>query len=76
MAPGSEGRGQPADVAAGLERDLVTVIEGRRPRTWLEATTAGRAALAAELAGLRELIDQVEGATTLSVAPPPRARPA
>jgi len=52
------------------------VIEGRRPRTWLEATTAGRAALAAELAALRELIEQVEAATTPSAAPPPRARPA
>jgi len=52
------------------------LIDGRRPRTWLEATTAGRAALAAELAALRELIAQVEGAAPLSAARPPRARPA
>lgn len=38
-------------------------FEGRRPRTWISATKAGRAAFAAELGALRELIagaDRVE----------------
>jgi DNA-binding MarR family transcriptional regulator len=35
------------------------VIEGRRPRTWISATRAGRAALAAEIAALREIIATV-----------------
>jgi hypothetical protein len=36
-------------------------FEGRRPRTWLSATRAGRAALAEELKALRELISRVDG---------------
>jgi DNA-binding MarR family transcriptional regulator len=32
------------------------VLEGRRPRTWLTVTPAGRAALAAEIAALRDII--------------------
>lgn len=36
------------------------VLDGRRPRTWLSATDAGRHALAAELAALREIIASVE----------------
>ena len=31
-------------------------FEGRRPRTWIGATKAGRSAFAAELAALRDLI--------------------
>ncbi|MEY9928822.1 DNA-binding MarR family transcriptional regulator [Catenulispora sp. GP43] len=44
--------------------DLVGVekgYEGRRPRTWITLTDAGRAALAAEIAQLKRLISQVEG---------------
>ena len=33
--------------------------EGRRPRTWVSVTAAGRAALAAELRALRELLDGI-----------------
>ena len=33
---------------------------GKRPRTWVEATRAGRAALKAELAALHELIGRVD----------------
>lgn len=33
--------------------------EGRRPRTWVNATTQGRRALAYHLAALQQLIDQV-----------------
>jgi DNA-binding MarR family transcriptional regulator len=32
------------------------VIEGRRPRTWVSATRAGRPALTAEIAALQEII--------------------
>ena len=35
-------------------------FEGRRPRTWMSATKAGRAAFASEVAALRELIAGVE----------------
>jgi DNA-binding MarR family transcriptional regulator len=35
-------------------------FEGKRPRTWVEATRAGRQALAAEVKALRELIALVE----------------
>lgn len=33
-------------------------FEGRRPRTWISSTKAGRAAFASEVAALRELIDR------------------
>jgi len=36
--------------------------EGRRTRTWVQATRAGRRALGAEVAALRELIARVDGA--------------
>ena len=35
-------------------------FEGRRPRTWISATRAGRAAFASEVAALRELIAGVD----------------
>jgi DNA-binding MarR family transcriptional regulator len=34
-------------------------FEGKRPRTWVQATKAGRAALDTELAALRELITRM-----------------
>ncbi len=43
-------------------------FEGKRPRTWVQITTAGRLALKAELAALQELIRRVEGS--------PEVRPA
>lgn len=46
------------------ESGLVKVekgFEGRRPRTWISATKAGRKALADELAALRELMSRVDG---------------
>jgi DNA-binding MarR family transcriptional regulator len=36
-------------------------FEGRRPRTWVEATRRGRRALEAEMAALRDLIARVDG---------------
>ena len=39
---------------------VAKVFEGRRPRTWISATKAGRAAFASEVAALRELIAAVE----------------
>jgi DNA-binding MarR family transcriptional regulator len=44
---------------AGLVR-VEKGFEGRRPRTWVSATRAGRAALGAELDAMRELIARVE----------------
>jgi DNA-binding MarR family transcriptional regulator len=47
-----------------LERaGLITIekgYEGRRPRTWINLTTAGSAALRDELAALKALIRQLE----------------
>ena len=36
-------------------------FEGKRTRTWVEATAAGRGALQDELKALRELISRVDG---------------
>lgn len=36
------------------------VLEGRRPRTWLSPTQAGRAALDAEVTALREIIARLD----------------
>ncbi len=36
------------------------VIDGRRPRTWVSATTTGRAALNSEIAALRDIIARVD----------------
>ena len=49
---------------AGFVR-IEKTFEGRRPRTWVTSTKAGRAAFASELAALRELMASVErrGAT-------------
>ncbi len=46
------------------------LIDGRRPRTWLSVTPAGRRALEAEIAALREIIDAVS-----TRSPAPRLRP-
>ena len=35
-------------------------FEGRRPRTWITATPAGRKALKAEIAALREIVGAAE----------------
>jgi DNA-binding MarR family transcriptional regulator len=53
--------GRHLEVLAG--QGLVTLIkgyEGRRPRTWAEITEAGDAALATEMATLRQLISRFE----------------
>jgi DNA-binding MarR family transcriptional regulator len=47
--------------------DLVRIdkgYEGKRPRTWVTLTTAGRAALRDEIIHLKQLIQQVEQAET------------
>jgi DNA-binding MarR family transcriptional regulator len=36
-------------------------FEGRRPRTWVQATRRGREALKAEMDALRDLISRVDG---------------
>ena len=46
------------------EAGLVSIekgFEGRRPRTWVSATRAGRKALDEELKALNELISRVNG---------------
>ncbi len=44
---------------AGFVR-ITKAFEGKRPRTWVEATKPGRAAFGAEVAALRELIAGVD----------------
>jgi DNA-binding MarR family transcriptional regulator len=51
-------------IAVLEEAGLVKVekgFNGKRPRTWVQATRAGRTALRAELTALRELISRVDG---------------
>jgi DNA-binding MarR family transcriptional regulator len=51
-------------IAVLEEAGLVKVekgFEGKRPRTWVKSTRAGRAALSAELAALRELMARIDG---------------
>ena len=51
-------------IAVLEEAGLVKVekgFEGKRPRTWVQATRAGRAALRTELGALRELMARVDG---------------
>jgi DNA-binding MarR family transcriptional regulator len=53
--------GRHIEVLAG--EGLVEVTkgyEGRRPRTWVEITKLGRAALAAEMAALKQLVQRYE----------------
>lgn len=49
--------------------DIEKTFEGRRPRTWISATRAGRKALAQEIATLREIVAAAEPRR----APRPRA---
>jgi DNA-binding MarR family transcriptional regulator len=48
---------------AGLVR-IEKGYEGKRPRTWITLTQPGRTALREEIAHLKQLIQQVEEATT------------
>jgi DNA-binding MarR family transcriptional regulator len=47
-------------------------FEGRRPRTWIVATPAGRRALAAEISALREIVQAVERTSAPGTRPVPR----
>jgi len=42
--------------------EIEKTYEGRRPRTWVRATAAGRSALAAEVAVLEAIVSRVNGA--------------
>jgi DNA-binding MarR family transcriptional regulator len=46
-------------------------FEGRRPRTWITITPAGREALAAEIQALREIVQAVESDTASHLRPAP-----
>jgi len=41
--------------------EIEKTFEGRRPRTWIAATPAGRKALAEEIAALREIVSDADG---------------
>jgi DNA-binding MarR family transcriptional regulator len=47
-------------------------FEGRRPRTWIAVTPAGREALAAEVQALREIVQAVERQTSATPRLVPR----
>jgi DNA-binding MarR family transcriptional regulator len=49
--------------------EIEKTFEGRKPRTWISATKAGRKALAQEIATLREIVTAAEPRR----APRPRA---
>ena len=40
--------------------EIEKTFEGRKPRTWIAATPAGRKALAAEIAALREIVGDAD----------------
>jgi len=72
LTPGNLSRHVTVLEQAGLV-DVEKGYAGRRPRTWVRITRAGRTALAAELATLATLVaDHGAAATT----PAPRSRPA
>ena len=48
---------------------LDKTYEGRRPRTWISATRAGRKALAVEIATLREIVAAAEPERTPAPRP-------
>jgi DNA-binding MarR family transcriptional regulator len=49
-------------------------FEGRKPRTWITATRAGRKALEQEIAALREIVDAAADAKgTPAMRPAPRS---
>jgi DNA-binding MarR family transcriptional regulator len=52
---------------------LTKTFEGRKPRTWITATPAGRKALANELAALREIVGSADAGKTLELLPVQRA---
>lgn len=49
--------------------ELITIKKGfvgKRPRSWISLTTAGRDALASEIRALRAIVDRVERANSLT----------
>jgi DNA-binding PadR family transcriptional regulator len=50
---------------AGLV-EVEKAFEGKRTRTWVQATKAGRTALDAEMKALRELMERIGGAPRLA----------
>jgi len=46
-------------------------FDGRKPRTWVSATKAGRKALKEEIAALREIIGAVDGEPAVRAIPAP-----
>jgi DNA-binding MarR family transcriptional regulator len=61
LTPGNLSRHLTVLEEAGLVR-VEKGYQGRRPRTWVRITGLGRAALAAELATLTELVNRHRGA--------------
>lgn len=58
--------------AAGYVK-IDKAFEGRRPRTWISATRAGRTALAREIAALREIVDAAGDGAAPRRAPAPQS---
>jgi DNA-binding MarR family transcriptional regulator len=49
--------------------EIEKTFEGRKPRTWIAATAAGRKALAAEIAALREIVGDADGRAAAKRSP-------
>jgi len=52
--------------------EIEKTFEGRRPRTWVRSTRAGRMALADEIAVLEAIVARVNGTPQRASADPPR----
>ena len=60
------------------EDDLITITkgyEGRRPRTWAEITPPGEAALAAQVAAMRQLVERFDRRRLLTPTSQPAGPP-
>jgi DNA-binding transcriptional ArsR family regulator len=68
LTPGNLSRHLTVLEEAGLVR-VEKGYQGRRPRTWVRITGAGRAALTAELAALTELVNRHGGSPAQATRP-------
>ena len=56
--------------------EITKGYEGRRPRTWAEITKTGQSALAAQMAAMKELVNQYEASAFSLSVPDAKASPA
>jgi DNA-binding MarR family transcriptional regulator len=66
LTDGNLGRHLEILAAEGLIK-ITKGYEGRRPRTWAEITKVGQTALAAQMAAMKQLVDQFEALNSPSM---------